>query len=424
MISPSTIVETIQEAQLFEIKLKAINIATNEFSKDLVYHNIAFINRMVESIQLLSVEEGMNPGQQREMEVIGWLCMLGLADLDQFKSLDGPRSFLNECYRFSALRADEIMVEAGVEFNDRIRIINVIKDVFVLESYEKKEAQILKDGLFSDFARPLAQKYMKKIYRELLLLGVINFSTIKWLMKLNEFLTMHSFATEYGKEHYEPSRIKLIHQLDKEIRNYRRTNETILKREMNISAEELKKLKKTLKKIKGRNERGIQTMFRTTSRNHYTLNQMLDRKANILISVNTIILSVIITKVIAGGPEFKIENLPIIFMMSTALISILFAILAIIPEKTHGEFTEGEIRNKEGNLLFFGNYYNMSFRDYTWGMLQMINDGEHLYMTMITDLYYFGKQLAKKYRMLRLSLFALGIGLTVSTLTLVLLSNL
>ena len=80
-----------------------------------------------------------------------------------------------------------------------------------------------------------------------------------------------------------------------------------------------------------------------------------------------------------------------------------------------GSLRRVKLEISEGNLLFFGNYYNMTLRDFTWGMLQMINDGEHLYMTMIRDLYYFGKQLAMKYKMLRLSLFALGFGLSIST---------
>ena len=41
--------------------------------------------------------------------------------------------------------------------------------------------------------------------------------------------------------------------------------------------------------------RGIQTMFRLTSDNHLELSGMADGKANILISVNAIIISVILT---------------------------------------------------------------------------------------------------------------------------------
>ena len=423
MATLEVVQKSTQETQLYDIKLRVINIATNEFSKDLVYHNIAFINRIVESIQLISDNTELTPVQKFDLQVIGWLSFIGLADVDTFDENSDPKGYIAECTDHTSKRAREIMQEVGIPLVMRNRVINVIQDAMVEQQFLSVQSRVLSDAIYSDFARPDGLKYLKRMYRESLLLGVLSYSTKKWMMASSEFLTRHSYKTEFGREYYEPEKIKLIHEVEKQIKEYRRTNETLLRREMNISSEELKQLKKKLKKVRGRNERGVQTMFRTTSRNHYTLNQMLDRKANILISINTIILSVIITRLVADSVMVSLDNLPIIIMVFTALASILFAILAIMPEKTHGEFTESEIRNKEGNLLFFGNFYNMSIRDYTWGMLQMINDGEHLYMSMIRDLYYFGKQLAKKYKMLRFSLFTLGFGLSTSTITFMIVSN-
>lgn len=104
-----------------------------------------------------------------------------------------------------------------------------------------------------------------------------------------------------------------------------------------------------------------------------------------------------------------------LILLISSLLSIVFAVLAIIPTKSHGEFSEQEIRSRKGNLLYYGNYHNMSFRDYNWGFLQMMNDGDYLYTSLIKDLYFMGQELHRKYKYIRISLgvFMIGIVLTV-----------
>ena len=83
----------------------------------------------------------------------------------------------------------------------------------------------------------------------------------------------------------------------------------------------------------------------------------------------------------------------------------------------HGRFTEEQIRNKEGNLLFYGNFQNMSLKDYEWGMYQMLNDSEYMYNTMIRDLYYLGQKLKRKNKYIRNSLAIFLVGLVITILS-------
>jgi len=236
-------------------------------------------------------------------------------------------------------------------------------------------------------------------------------------------LTTHQYLTEYGRNHLEPKKLKSIESLKKQKKEILKNQKALLKKELNISEDELKKLKKSLKSVKGRDDKGIQTMFRTTSRNHYTLNQMVDGKANIMISVNAIILSLILSRIIGTVETWCIHNAPILIMLITSSFSVIFAVLAIRPPKSHGEFTEEEIRNRQGNLLYFGNYHNMTFRDYQWGMLQMINDGDNLYTTMIRDLYFMGQMLERKYNHLRYSLNVFMIGFILAVILFIIASS-
>lgn len=68
-----------------------------------------------------------------------------------------------------------------------------------------------------------------------------------------------------------------------------------LRAELQLSATELQALKKKLKKAEAFPERGIETWFRLASRNLYTRRQIVDTKANLLITINSLILSVVLT---------------------------------------------------------------------------------------------------------------------------------
>ncbi|MEQ6167346.1 MULTISPECIES: Pycsar system effector family protein [unclassified Ekhidna] len=168
--------------------------------------------------------------------------------------------------------------------------------------------------------------------------------------------------------------------------------------------EKVTKLKKKVKKAKElKPTRGIETMFRTTSKNHMELSAIADNKANIMISINSIILSVLVSVLIRKLEEYPHMTVPAIMLTLVCLTTIVFAVLATRPNVTKGRFKHEDIINKQTNLLFFGNFHRMKFDDYEWGMKEMLKDADYLYGSMIKDIYFLGAVLGKKYRLLRIS---------------------
>jgi hypothetical protein len=96
--------------------------------------------------------------------------------------------------------------------------------------------------------------------------------------------------------------------------------------------------------------------------------------------------------------------------------TIVFAVKATRPNISEGTFTKEDIQNKRTNLLFFGNFHNMTLPDYDWAMKEMLADRDYLYGSMVKDLYFLGVVLAKKYRLLRISYNIFMYGLIVSML--------
>jgi hypothetical protein len=168
------------------------------------------------------------------------------------------------------------------------------------------------------------------------------------------------------------------------------------------------------KRLKGkerRDERAFMRMLLATNRSHYTLNQMVDRKARILLSGNALILSVIIGKTIADQSMEDWKFYVLIFLGITSFISIIHSMLAVVPERSHGKLDKESVMKLKANPLFFGNFKNMTKDFFEKIMMDMAGDRLKVFHTMILDLYFHGKALEQKRKYLQSSLYIFIIGL-------------
>jgi len=157
-------------------------------------------------------------------------------------------------------------------------------------------------------------------------------------------------------------------------------------------------------------------MFRLTSANHLDLSSMADSKANIMISVNAIIVSVLLSVLLRRLEEYPNLTVPTVLFLITCVTTMIFSVLATRPTVTIGTFTKDDIRKKEANLLFFGNFYRMKLDDYEWGMTEMMKDRDFLYSSLIRDIYFLGVVLGKKYKLLRIAYNIFMFGFVISVL--------
>lgn len=165
--------------------------------------------------------------------------------------------------------------------------------------------------------------------------------------------------------------------------------------------------------------RGIETMFRITSGNNQRLSDMADNKAHIMITVNSIILSAIISLLLRKLAEYDFLRYPTYLILVICVLTIIFSILATRPSIPSGRFTQADIEEKKVNLLFFGNFYRMNLEDYSSGMLQVMNDRDFLYGTLIKDVYSQGVVLGRKFRLLRIAYNIFMYGLIASVIAFV-----
>jgi hypothetical protein len=161
----------------------------------------------------------------------------------------------------------------------------------------------------------------------------------------------------------------------------------------------------------------IETLLRVTANNDHRLSDMADNKAQILITVNSIIISAIISLLLRNLKDNPFLVLPSYILLSVSLFTMILAILATRPSIPMGKFTAKDVANKKVNLLFFGNFYKMKLDDYAKGMKSILNDQEYLYNSLIKDVYSQGVILGRKYRLLRAAYNVFMFGLIVAILT-------
>ena len=195
-------------------------------------------------------------------------------------------------------------------------------------------------------------------------------------------------------------------------KNKEKAENQYLMQELDIDKESLKQLKKKLKKVAPRSERGVETLFRLLSKNQYTLNSMIDTKSNILISINALILSLILGTVMSQLGNDPHLIYPVIMILTTNLISITYAIFATRPELVHG-------KEEAENLMFYGNFQNMGESEYVGKITNLMNEGDKLYETIAKDSYYLGKTMDYKFKLLRKSFNVFLIGIILSVIAFV-----
>ena len=157
--------------------------------------------------------------------------------------------------------------------------------------------------------------------------------------------------------------------------------------------------------------RGVETLFRSAYRVQMDLTGLADNKANMMISINGLIISIIIAAVapkLDANPWLLIPTTT--FLLGT-LVSIVYAILAARPRVSSVPITLEDLEHSDGNILFFGDFANLSQDDFTAGMIDLIQDKSVVYETMIRNLYGLGSVLKKKFALLKVAYTAFMIAL-------------
>lgn len=185
--------------------------------------------------------------------------------------------------------------------------------------------------------------------------------------------------------------------------------------EITQEAKATEKKKKKKKKKSDKYGRGIETMYKVVYRNQINLSAIADNKANMLIGINAILLSLIITMV--GGGTIMIDNfttdwrflVPLTILVLSTVTAMINA--TIVARPNIAKMTE---YNKNMTLFFFENFAQLGSEGFKKRMLELRTDDEEIYDEMTSDIYGHGMVLSKKYRRLKIAYGIFMYGLIVA----------
>jgi len=370
------------------------NLLKDKLSNLYSYHNFNHTLTVVNAVKELCKKEDVDGNEKEMLLVAAWFHDTGYTfgyEKHEEESVKIATKFLKE-----KGQSDEFIAKVSS------LILATVKEYVPKTHLEK----IIKDA---DYAHLVGSQYETTC--ELLRLELknahnVSFSNTEWAKEnLNFLLNKHRFYTDYALKKWQPLKEKNLILVQKKID----------KQEKKVAdkVEEENKKKDKIEKP----DRGVDTLFRVTLGNHTRLSGIADSKANILLSVNAIIISIALSSIIPklDSPKNAHLVIPTFIMLMSSVTTIIFAILSTRPKVTTGVFTREDIEAKKINLLFFGNFYKMPLEEYDWAMNEMMKDRDYLYSTMIKDLYYLGLVLQRKYNLLRIAynLFMAGIIITV-----------
>ena len=365
------------------------NLLQEKLTPDHYYHNLPHTLSVVDAVRLLSARHEISNEDCELLEVAAWFHDIGYVKSYENHEANG------------AEMAAEFLKDLDYSEEDIATIKRLILATKISHEPTDQMEMILRDADLSDIGRADYLALLSGLRHEWEVFRNEIYDERAWYQLNYKFVKEHKYHTNIAEEIYG-----IQH----------RQNEKTLKK---LRKKKKKKKKKTKPDTRTGNtistNRSAQMMFKTALRNHMDLSNLADNKANIMLSVNALIVTIAVPMAAGYVNDAPHLMIPVIVLLLTCLCSMIFATLATRPIPMTGITTQEDINKGQSNLFFFGNFYRMGIKEYDAGMDLIIADDDTLESAIKRDLYFLGRSLGKKYNQLRIcyNLFMVGVVLSV-----------
>ena len=383
---------------LAEAEKYVVHLLNEKLDNAFIYHNLAHTQLVVEKTKELAELSNLDDSETKQLLLSAWFHDTGYTktvDNHEAESVKIAIGFLkkNQVSEVDITIISHLILATKMGYEPKNILEKIIRDADCAHVGSKN---------FSDITELLRKEWEIACNKTM--------TDAEWIQENINFLAKtHRFYTDAASSNWDAGKAKNLSRLLKS------------QNKINQEGVKLKQKKEELSFKKNKTEspeRGIETMFRVTMKNHIILSNIADTKANILLSVNAIIVSLVLSNLVSklDNPSNKYLVIPTVIFVLFTVSSIVLSILATRPNVTSGKFTKEDVANKKVNLLFFGNFHKMSLQDFEWAMGEMMKDRDYLYSSMKKDLYFLGLVLDKKYKILRLTYSVFMVGIIVSVI--------
>lgn len=354
-------------------------------TKDHIFHNL----QHALAVRSAALDIGQELGfSEEEMEILELAALFH--DVGFVEAYEGHE-------HVSKRIARQFLEEQGYEEEKKAKVLKCINATTPGKQPENKLEEVIKDADLMGLGMDNYPVALAALRHEWEVFQNKIFTDIEWFELNDKFVSTHEYFTDVAKSLYGEK---------KEL------NRKFLKK---TAKKERKEKVRNISDGKIKGSKSAQMMFKTALRNHIDLSNLADNKANIMLSVNALIVTVAVPMAASYISDDLVLAIPVGTLLITCLASMIFATLATRPIKMSGSTTLDSIKQGKSNLFFFGNFYKMNFEEYQEGMDHVMSDEEILDNSIQRDLFFLGKSLGRKYYQLRIcyNLFMIGVVISV-----------
>ncbi|CAN5614207.1 hypothetical protein BH10BAC3_BH10BAC3_34820 [soil metagenome] len=375
----------------------------------LPFHNLARTKDVVGAAKKIASHYHLDNRSVYIIEVAAWFSQTGYV-IDR----------LGNPVQKSVEIASEFLIQAQLPEQDIVAIADCIKVALGNSKPSVFLEEVISDA-YNYYLGTSDFKALNKLHRKEYEMNAVTGGVSKdWLSLSIEMFESHEYFTDYCRSLLGPGKMdnleKIKSKQQKKISGISAQFQdagAFAKDQVNTYRINTEKAK-----IVGEKSpvRGIEMMFRVSSANNVRISVMADNKAHIMITVNSIIISVVLGLIVRNIESHRNLILPSIVLLTINVFTIIYSVLATRPAFSKGIFTDEQVERKSINMLFFGSFYNMGFSDYSNAMKKVMTDTEFLYACLLKDLYWQGKVLGRKYKLLRIAYTIFLFGIIVSVI--------
>ena len=353
------------------------------FNDQYSFHNYNRTISIVRNCDALGVSMNLGGQELKLAHLSAWFAELGFSEDHrnyQGKSVKLAREF------FRTRKLDDGIFE---------KLEECILSTRVPQQPVSVISQLICDATMYHLAEKDSLQLADALRNEVAAVAQIEYSDEEWINEYIKMINNHFYFTRTARELFQKRKEKTLaaFQAKREMVRFVQ-QESSGDFENYIPAKEKKVTEDALKL-----ERGVQTLYRITENRHMDLSNKAHDKASLLISVNSIIMSIVLSVLVTKLEENKYLLIPTALLVITSAVTIVISIISTRP-RIIGRVQSA---NEEKNLLFYGDFANLSVNDYKKAMRDLYTNPVDLYDSLSRDIYYQGVVLKWKFKYINIA---------------------
>lgn len=384
---------------LRETALYVENYMQENNNPSFYYHNYNHTLNVVRACDIISMNCELGKQERLAIHLAAWFHDIGYFTNPEDHEATG------------AAMAVEYFKAKGLEKETLSAIENCILATRIPQQPTTLMEQVICDADLNQLGSKEEENTSDLLRKEFAVLKNKDFTEEEWIRFNLAFMKSHIYFTNFARNEFEKQKSKNIAVLEKRLQDLlepEKENTTTPAAQSDLHAAFEKDIKL---------ERGVETFFRITSGNQLNLNDMADKKAGLIISTNTLIISIVLSVLapkLRSNPQLLV---PVVLLLVPCVIAILLGVLATRPKIISKKSSDPGNKGIIPNIMFFGHFHKMSMTEYQHAVKEIMYNRDNLYEEITKDIYLQGQVLSKKFRLIAVGYIVFMAGLIISVIS-------